>query len=171
ASSSSPASSSCSSESSRCAPRYSRRPASVGSTRRPERSRSCWPRRCSRERICRLTAGCVTPSWSAACEKLRRSTTAQKAASCFVSISTTYSDRPQPRTGSPLYDRRVQDTTRIEDTLVRGYRQLALETPARPRDVVLRGLDILLSSLFLLLSLPISLAIGLLVLLTSGTPV
>jgi len=65
----------------------------------------------------------------------------------------------------------VQDTTRIEDTLVRGYRQLALETPARPRDAVLRGLDILLSSLFLLLSLPISLAIGLLVLVTSGTPV
>src|SRR5437764_8831224 len=30
--------------------------------------------------ICRLTAGCVTPSWSAAWEKLRRSTTAQNAA-------------------------------------------------------------------------------------------
>src|SRR4029078_6909398 len=66
---------------------------------------------------------------------------------------------------------RVPDSTRIEDTLVRGYRQLALETPARPRDTVLRALDILLSSLFLLLSLPISLAIGVLVLVTSGTPV
>ena len=65
----------------------------------------------------------------------------------------------------------MPDTTRIEDTLVRGYRQLALETPARPRDVVLRALDVLLSSLFLLLSLPVSLAIGLLVLVTSGTPV
>jgi lipopolysaccharide/colanic/teichoic acid biosynthesis glycosyltransferase len=65
----------------------------------------------------------------------------------------------------------VPETTRLEDTLVRGYRQLALETPARPRDVVLRALDVLLSSLFLLLSLPVSLLIGLLVLLTSGTPV
>ena len=63
-----------------------RRPASVGSTRRPERSSSCRPSRCSSDRIWRLTAGCVTPSWSAAWEKLRRSTTAQKVASCFVSI-------------------------------------------------------------------------------------
>ena len=81
-----------------------------------------------------------------------------------MSISTRYSDRQ-------LYDRSVPETTRLEDTLVRGYRQLALETPARPRDTVLRALDILLSSLFLLLSLPISLAIGVLVLVTSGTPV
>ena len=55
-------SSSCSSAwSMRCALRYSRRPASVGSTRRPERSSSCWPRRSSRALTCRLTAGCVTP--------------------------------------------------------------------------------------------------------------
>ena len=65
----------------------------------------------------------------------------------------------------------MPDTTRIEDTLVRGYRQLALETPARPRDVVLRVLDVLLSSLFLLGSLPISLPIALLLLVTSGRPV
>jgi lipopolysaccharide/colanic/teichoic acid biosynthesis glycosyltransferase len=65
----------------------------------------------------------------------------------------------------------VPETTRLEDTLVRGYRQLALETPARPRDVVLRALDVLLSTLFLLIALPLSLLIGLLVLGTSGTPV
>jgi lipopolysaccharide/colanic/teichoic acid biosynthesis glycosyltransferase len=65
----------------------------------------------------------------------------------------------------------VPESTRIEDTLVRGYRQLALETPARPRDVVLRALDVLLSSIFLLLALPIALAIALLVLVTSGTPI
>jgi lipopolysaccharide/colanic/teichoic acid biosynthesis glycosyltransferase len=65
----------------------------------------------------------------------------------------------------------VPDSTRIEDTLVRGYRQLALETPARPRDVLLRTLDVLLSALFLLLALPISLAIAALVLITSGTPI
>jgi lipopolysaccharide/colanic/teichoic acid biosynthesis glycosyltransferase len=65
----------------------------------------------------------------------------------------------------------VPETTRLEDTLVRGYRQLALETPARPRDTVLRALDIFLSSVFLLVLLPISLAIAVLVLVTSGTPV
>jgi lipopolysaccharide/colanic/teichoic acid biosynthesis glycosyltransferase len=65
----------------------------------------------------------------------------------------------------------VPDTTRLEDTLVRGYRQLALETPARPRDLVLRALDILLSSLFLLLVLPVALLIAGLVLVTSGPPV
>jgi lipopolysaccharide/colanic/teichoic acid biosynthesis glycosyltransferase len=65
----------------------------------------------------------------------------------------------------------VPESTRIEDTLVRGYRRLALDTPARPRDVVLRTLDILLSSLFLLLALPLSLGIALLVLATSGTPI
>lgn len=59
----------------------------------------------------------------------------------------------------------------MEDSLVRGYSQLALATPARPRDVVLRALDVLLSSLLLLLSLPASLLIALLVLVTSGRPV
>jgi lipopolysaccharide/colanic/teichoic acid biosynthesis glycosyltransferase len=65
----------------------------------------------------------------------------------------------------------VSETTGIEDTLIRGYRELALETPARPRDVVLRVLDIILSGLFLLLSLPISLSIAVLILLTSGSPI
>jgi lipopolysaccharide/colanic/teichoic acid biosynthesis glycosyltransferase len=65
----------------------------------------------------------------------------------------------------------VSETTGIEDTLIRGYRELALETPARPRDVVLRVLDVILSGLFLLLSLPISLSIAVLILLTSGPPI
>ncbi|HLX31816.1 MAG TPA: sugar transferase [Gaiellaceae bacterium] len=65
----------------------------------------------------------------------------------------------------------MPETTRIEDTLVRGYRQLALETPDRPRDTLLRALDVGLSALFLLLSLPISLLIAVLVLVTSGPPV
>jgi lipopolysaccharide/colanic/teichoic acid biosynthesis glycosyltransferase len=65
----------------------------------------------------------------------------------------------------------VSETTGIEDTLIRGYRELALETPARPRDVVLRVLDVILSGLFLLLLLPLSLLIALLVLLTSGPPI
>jgi lipopolysaccharide/colanic/teichoic acid biosynthesis glycosyltransferase len=59
---------------------------------------------------------------------------------------------------------------RIEDTLIRGYRQLALETPARPRDLVLRGLDLVLSSLFLVCALPVAVPIGLAILATSGRP-
>jgi lipopolysaccharide/colanic/teichoic acid biosynthesis glycosyltransferase len=59
----------------------------------------------------------------------------------------------------------------IEDTLIRGYRQLALETPARPRDLLLRFLDVVLSAFFLVLTLPVVLPITLLILLTSGTPV
>src|SRR3954469_12248450 len=67
--------------------------------------------------------------------------------------------------------RRPSSIRGIEDTFIRGYRQLALETPARPRDVLLRSLDVLLSSLFLLLALPVALPIALVVLLTSGRPI
>jgi lipopolysaccharide/colanic/teichoic acid biosynthesis glycosyltransferase len=65
----------------------------------------------------------------------------------------------------------VPETARLEDTLVRGYRQLALETPARPRDAVLRALDIVFSAFFLIISLPIWLLLGVLVVATSGPPV
>ena len=58
-----------------------------------------------------------------------------------------------------------------EDTLVRGYRDLASETPGRPRDAILRALDVVLSVLFLVVSLPLALAIALGLLLTSGPPV
>src|SRR5579864_5409061 len=59
----------------------------------------------------------------------------------------------------------------IEDTFIRGYRQLALETPARRRDVLLRALDLLLSAVLLICALPIGLVIALIVLTTSGRPV
>ena len=65
----------------------------------------------------------------------------------------------------------MAEQTRIEDTLVRGYRQLANETPGRQRDGRLRVLDVVLSSLFLLLSLPVSVLIVVAVLVTSGAPV
>ncbi len=71
----------------------------------------------------------------------------------------------------PFTIERVPETTRIEDTLVRGYRQLALETPDRPRDALLRALDVGLSTLFLVLSLLVSLPIAALIVLTSGAPV
>jgi lipopolysaccharide/colanic/teichoic acid biosynthesis glycosyltransferase len=60
---------------------------------------------------------------------------------------------------------------RIEDTLVRGYRQLARDTPTRRRDVVLRGLDIVLSGLFLVIGLPLIVPIALAILVTNGRPV
>jgi lipopolysaccharide/colanic/teichoic acid biosynthesis glycosyltransferase len=58
----------------------------------------------------------------------------------------------------------------IDDTFIRGYRQLALETPQRPRDRVLRLLDVALSSLFLLVALPVSLLLALVIWATSGSP-
>ena len=58
-----------------------------------------------------------------------------------------------------------------EDTLVRGYRDLARDAPARPRDVLLRALDVALASVFLVLTLPLALAIALALLATSGRPV
>ena len=58
----------------------------------------------------------------------------------------------------------------IEDTFIRGYRQLALESPVRSRDRVLRLLDVALSALFLLVALPVSLVLLLVLLATSGRP-
>src|SRR3954469_7618904 len=142
-------------------------PASVGSTRRPERSRSCVPSRFSRDRTCRLTAGCVTPSRSAACEKLRRSTTAQKAASCRVSIRECYP--PAPPAARAVYDRAVAE--RLEDTLVRGYTRLAAESPRRRIDVELRLIDLALGAAFSLLLLPVAAVIAAAILVTDGLPI
>ena len=64
-----------------------------------------------------------------------------------------------------------QQATRIEDTLIRGYRRLALETPARPRDLVLRSLDVVLAAAFLVLTFPVAAPIALAILLTNGRPV
>src|SRR5436190_11123530 len=142
-------------------------PASVGSTRRPERSRSCVPSRFSSARTCRLTAGCVTPSRSAACEKLRRSTTAQKAASCRVSISECYASAPPA--ARAVYDRPVAE--RLEDTLVRGYTRLAADSPRRWIDVELRLLDLVLAAAFSLLLLPVAVGLSAAILLTDGLPI
>ncbi len=58
----------------------------------------------------------------------------------------------------------------VEDTFIRGYRQLALETPARPRDAVLRLFDVVLSTVFLVCALPVVLPLTLVILATSGRP-
>jgi len=77
------------------------------------------------------------------------------------------------RSSRPSSIREVPEATtpRAEDTFIRGYRQLALETPARRRDARLRTLDVLLSSLFLLCALPLAVPIALIVLATSGRPI
>ncbi len=60
---------------------------------------------------------------------------------------------------------------RLEDTLVTGYKRLASNAPDRLKDVELRTLDILFSSVFLILLSPVVLAIAGTMLLTSGRPV
>ena len=57
-------------------------------------------------------------------------------------------------------------------SLAERYSQLAQETPDRRRvDLELRALDLLLSALFLVVSLPLALPIGLASLFTSGRPI
>jgi lipopolysaccharide/colanic/teichoic acid biosynthesis glycosyltransferase len=60
---------------------------------------------------------------------------------------------------------------RLEDTLVTGYKRLAAAAPDRLKDIELRTLDILFSSVFLILLSPLALLIALLMLITSGRPV
>ncbi len=64
----------------------------------------------------------------------------------------------------------LASTLIVEDTFIRGYRQLALETPARPRDALLRILDVVLSAVFLVCALPVALPLTLVLLATSGRP-
>src|SRR5262245_24183986 len=59
----------------------------------------------------------------------------------------------------------------LEDTVVRGYRRLAAESPRRRIDIELRALDVFFATTFGLLLLPVAAVIALLVLATSGRPV
>jgi lipopolysaccharide/colanic/teichoic acid biosynthesis glycosyltransferase len=56
------------------------------------------------------------------------------------------------------------------DSLILRFSELTDASQSRPRDAILRALDILFAATFLLLSLPLTLPIALLVLLTSGRP-
>jgi lipopolysaccharide/colanic/teichoic acid biosynthesis glycosyltransferase len=56
------------------------------------------------------------------------------------------------------------------DSLILRFSELTDASQSRPLDAVLRALDILFSATFLLLTLPLTVPIGLLVLLTSGRP-
>ena len=57
------------------------------------------------------------------------------------------------------------------DSLTQRFAELTGASPARPRDAVLRTLDIGLSAFFLLVTLPLTLVIALLIVATSGPPV
>src|SRR5919205_831208 len=57
-----------------------------------------------------------------------------------------------------------------ESTIIRRFRDLAVASPHRGRDEVLRALDVVLSALFLLESLPLTLPIAVAILVTSGRP-
>jgi lipopolysaccharide/colanic/teichoic acid biosynthesis glycosyltransferase len=56
------------------------------------------------------------------------------------------------------------------DSLIRRFEELTEASPPRPRDAVLRALDILLSAFFLLVSLPLAIPIAVAILATSGWP-
>jgi lipopolysaccharide/colanic/teichoic acid biosynthesis glycosyltransferase len=56
------------------------------------------------------------------------------------------------------------------DSLTQRFAELTEASPPRPRDAVLRALDILLSAFFLLVSLPLSIPIAVAILATSGRP-
>jgi lipopolysaccharide/colanic/teichoic acid biosynthesis glycosyltransferase len=56
------------------------------------------------------------------------------------------------------------------DSLILRFAELIRASPSRPRDAVLRALDIALSAAFLLLLLPLTLPIALVLLLTNGRP-
>jgi lipopolysaccharide/colanic/teichoic acid biosynthesis glycosyltransferase len=58
----------------------------------------------------------------------------------------------------------------VEDSFILRFERLAAATPRRPRDAALRTLDIALSALFLLVSLPLTAVIALLLVATSGPP-
>ena len=73
--------------------------------------------------------------------------------------------RPQ----SAVYDRAVAEG--LEDTLVRGYKRLAAESPHRRIDAELRLLDLALSAVFSLLLLPVAAVIAAAILVTGGLPI
>ena len=56
------------------------------------------------------------------------------------------------------------------DSLTRRFAELTQASPPRPRDAVLRALDLVFSAFFLLLTLPLTIPIALLILATSGRP-
>jgi len=64
----------------------------------------------------------------------------------------------------------VASTPQSSESFSLRYSELTEASPARPRDAALRALDILLSAFFLLVSLPLTVPIAGVLLVTSGRP-
>jgi lipopolysaccharide/colanic/teichoic acid biosynthesis glycosyltransferase len=79
-------------------------------------------------------------------------------------------DRPGPAAGRSTI-RGVAVTTEPSDSFVLRFSELTDASPVRPRDAALRALDVVLSAFFLLVTLPLTIPIGIATLLSSGRPV
>jgi hypothetical protein len=64
----------------------------------------------------------------------------------------------------------VAATSEPTDSFVLRFSELTDASPARPRDATLRALDLVLSAFFLLVTLPLTIPIGIATLLVSGRP-
>ena len=73
-------------------------------------------------------------------------------------------------TAADTYDPVVAGAPSPSDSFILRFSELTEASPARPRDAVLRALDIAFAAVFLLVSLPLTLPIALLLLVTSGRP-
>src|SRR5919201_3588508 len=73
-------------------------------------------------------------------------------------------------TSTDAYDPVVAGAPSPSDSFILQFSELTEASPSRPRDAVLRALDIFLSALFLLVSLPLTAPIALLILASSGRP-
>ena len=69
-----------------------------------------------------------------------------------------------------LYDPGVAMTPQSSDSFILRFSELTEASPTRPRDAALRAFDIVLSAFFLLVTLPVTVPIAILLLLTSGRP-
>jgi lipopolysaccharide/colanic/teichoic acid biosynthesis glycosyltransferase len=69
-----------------------------------------------------------------------------------------------------LYDPAVASTPRPSESFILRFSELTEASPPRTRDLVLRCFDIVLSLVFLIVSLPVTLPLALIVLATSGWP-
>src|ERR671937_2807009 len=73
-------------------------------------------------------------------------------------------------TSTDAYDPVVAGAPSPSDSFILQFSELTEASPSRPRDAVLRALDIFLSAFFLLVSLPMTVPIALLTLASSGRP-
>jgi lipopolysaccharide/colanic/teichoic acid biosynthesis glycosyltransferase len=77
--------------------------------------------------------------------------------------------QPRARWGR-LYDPDVASTPQSSDSLILRFSELTEESETRPRDAALRTFDVVLSAFFLLVTLPVTLPLAGLLLMTSGRP-